>query len=287
MMLTCPSCGARFRVKPEMFAAGPRLVRCARCRHEWRGRPDPDSEADDAAASAPAAVDQPPEEDAAAESPPPEADAEADEAAVDDDGEDAGDDGTAKESGSAEPQKDREPEPEPGRREPVFDTIPGAARPADDDIRPASQAAARRTPAWVWGGWALILAVLVFTALALAFLKEPIVRAWPPSARLFDRIDRVSGAEAVQPVSLTIESSRLTGEQMELGIRLINGTAEPQPLPIAVIHLLDAAGDVVKTERIRLDDDPLAPKESRTMRLLLDDLPDGLQKVRADTEPAE
>lgn len=284
MMLTCPSCGARFRVKPEMFAAGPRLVRCARCRHEWRGRPDPDSEAEDAASAAPVAVDEAPEEDAAAESlPPAEADAAAEDAAAEDDGEDAGDDGTADDPGSAE----TEPEPTPGRREPVFDTIPGAARPADDDFRPAERTEKRRTPAWVWGGWALILAVLVFTALALAFLRGPIVNAWPPSARLFDRIDRVSRAEAFQPVSLVIESSRLTGEQMELGIRLINGTAQPQPLPVAVIHLLDAAGDVVKTERIRLDDDPLAPKESRTMRLLLEDLPDGLQKVRADTEPAE
>ncbi|WP_165787547.1 zinc-ribbon domain-containing protein [Minwuia thermotolerans] len=283
-MLTCPSCGARFRVKPEMFAAGPRLVRCARCRHEWRGRPDPDSEAEDAASAAPVAVDEAPEEDAAAESlPPAEADAAAEDAAAEDDGEDAGDDGTADDPGSAE----TEPEPTPGRREPVFDTIPGAARPADDDFRPAERTEKRRTPAWVWGGWALILAVLVFTALALAFLRGPIVNAWPPSARLFDRIDRVSRAEALQPVSLVIESSRLTGEQMELGIRLINGTAQPQPLPVAVIHLLDAAGDVVKTERIRLDDDPLAPKESRTMRLLLEDLPDGLQKVRADTEPAE
>ncbi|ANK80938.1 MAG: hypothetical protein TEF_09135 [Rhizobiales bacterium NRL2] len=265
-----------------MFAAGPRLVRCARCRHEWRGRPDPDSEAEDAASAAPVAVDEAPEADAAAESPPPaEADAAAEDAVAEDDGEDAGDDGPAEDFGGAEA------EPASGRREPVFDTIPGAARPADDDFRPAERTEKRRTPAWVWGGWALILAVLVFTALALAFLRDPIVNAWPPSARLFDRIDRVSRAEAVQPVSLVIESSRLTGGQMELGIRLINGTAEPQPLPIAVIHLLDAAGELVKTERIRLDDDPLAPKESRTMRLLLEDLPEGLQKVRADTETAE
>jgi len=35
MILVCPDCSARYLVPATVFSAGPRLVRCARCSHQW------------------------------------------------------------------------------------------------------------------------------------------------------------------------------------------------------------------------------------------------------------
>jgi predicted Zn finger-like uncharacterized protein len=47
MILACPFCKARFLISASLFAAGPRAVACARCRHGWRA-----DASDDAAAPA-------------------------------------------------------------------------------------------------------------------------------------------------------------------------------------------------------------------------------------------
>lgn len=298
MMLTCPSCGARFRVKPEMFASGARTVRCSRCGHQWRGQPDPET----AEAAAPAAETprQPePETEAPAAAPEPEAEpdepAGSESAADEEEGAEGEPDAAGGEYEAEEDDAAIDAETDDvadSRREPVFDTIPGAVRQADVRHARPADGRARRTPAWVWGGWALILAVVVLTALALAFMKKPITNAWPPSQRLYDLIDSASGeAEAAPPIHLAIESSKIVSDEgaahMELDIKLTNNTAQTRKLPIAVIHLLDAEGELIRTERIRLNDEPLAPKETRSMRLVLQDVPDGLEKVRADTESAD
>jgi predicted Zn finger-like uncharacterized protein len=36
MILTCPLCQARYLISAGLFAAGPRQVRCARCKHGWQ-----------------------------------------------------------------------------------------------------------------------------------------------------------------------------------------------------------------------------------------------------------
>jgi predicted Zn finger-like uncharacterized protein len=36
MILTCPSCSGRYLISANVFSAGPRQVRCARCTHTWR-----------------------------------------------------------------------------------------------------------------------------------------------------------------------------------------------------------------------------------------------------------
>lgn len=46
MILTCPSCHARYLIPVAAFAAGPRTVRCARCAHSWRAEATPDPATD-------------------------------------------------------------------------------------------------------------------------------------------------------------------------------------------------------------------------------------------------
>ena len=42
MILSCPSCQGRYLVPATHFAAGPRMVRCARCAHTWLAEVPPD-----------------------------------------------------------------------------------------------------------------------------------------------------------------------------------------------------------------------------------------------------
>src|SRR2546423_12350303 len=44
MILTCPSCGTRYRADPASFKAPGRNVRCAKCGHTWfQTAPEPDT----------------------------------------------------------------------------------------------------------------------------------------------------------------------------------------------------------------------------------------------------
>src|SRR5205085_9077373 len=46
MILTCPSCGTRYRADPVNFTAPGRNVRCAKCGHTWfQAAPEPESSA--------------------------------------------------------------------------------------------------------------------------------------------------------------------------------------------------------------------------------------------------
>ncbi len=61
MILACPLCHARFLVSASLFAAGPRQVHCAHCRHGWRA----EASSDPAEAPPPVAARTPDPEPAA------------------------------------------------------------------------------------------------------------------------------------------------------------------------------------------------------------------------------
>jgi predicted Zn finger-like uncharacterized protein len=74
MKLTCPSCGATFRVEPAQLGPAGRKVRCGDCRHAWHQEPLAESEA--AEQTAEQAVEQAGAKEAAAPFAPSEAQAE-------------------------------------------------------------------------------------------------------------------------------------------------------------------------------------------------------------------
>jgi predicted Zn finger-like uncharacterized protein len=45
MILSCPSCHARYLISANLFSAGPRQVRCARCTHSWEAELPPELDA--------------------------------------------------------------------------------------------------------------------------------------------------------------------------------------------------------------------------------------------------
>lgn len=73
MIISCPTCGASFNVKPEALGSAGRTVKCSKCAHQWHAMPDAEP-ADDALDS----VGAPAPEDTAPEPTPAEPDAAAD-----------------------------------------------------------------------------------------------------------------------------------------------------------------------------------------------------------------
>jgi predicted Zn finger-like uncharacterized protein len=157
MKIVCPSCDATYEV-PESAVASKRAVRCARCGGDWvpgaAQTPEPPP---------PAEVPAPP-------SPPPD----------------------------PEPVQEAAPEPEPVAEE-ITTPEPVAARPPPQTAAAAqwqgvvdaiAHEAASKPPAPVrpkppiaaWFVSVTLLAILV--AAAIAF-RTPVMKAWPPSTRLY------------------------------------------------------------------------------------------------------
>lgn len=147
MIITCPSCAAKFKIKPEMIGAGKNLT-CAKCKHKWYFQlPAPEL----ALAPAPA------------------------------------------------------PAPEPSSAAPTIQEIEAAISEiatAQGDIAPPVEAishlAAQANPAYAQDrnerspgnplrrAWLLFALLLVTVVASIASLREPLIAAWPPAARIYD-----------------------------------------------------------------------------------------------------
>lgn len=295
MILTCPACATRYVIGDDVFQAGTREVRCARCSHSWTtdgsdavdevdvrmdlqtGTPKPKAESPPAPPASeqvgfglndlPGMESVEPEETL-------------DETAADEDLPDPGD-----AEAPVVPVLAAEPKPERAAK-------PRKPKKAKADRKP--RASRRRTPLWVWIGWVVLLGCIGGLAAALVLMRGPLVEGWPPLQRLYDTVGTISpgiveDAREAPGVELAVESSELVDDngarQLNLLIRLTNNTESKQALPIAVVNLLRADGETEKTERIRLpSDQPLAPKESRVMALRLSDVPAAVTSVSAESE---
>ncbi|SFK97007.1 zinc-ribbon domain-containing protein [Falsiroseomonas stagni] len=72
MRIACPSCAAEYEVPDAALAAGPRMLRCARCSHQFEAAlPSPPGAPAVPGPSPAAAPDQPPPEDSPPDRPPP------------------------------------------------------------------------------------------------------------------------------------------------------------------------------------------------------------------------
>lgn len=293
MILTCPACATRYVIGDDVFQAGTREVRCARCSHSWTT--DGSDAVDEVDVRMGLQTEAPKPR---AESPPPtseqvgfglndlpgmervEPEEDLEDTADYDDLPDPGDS-----EARAEPLVAPEPKPERTAK---------ARQPKKAETVREPRAGRRRTPVWVWIGWVFLLGCIGGVAAALVLMRGPLVEAWPPLQRLYDTVGTISpgmveDAHQAPSVNLSVESSELVDDdgarQLNLLIRLTNNTESKQALPIAVVHLLRADGETEKTERIRLpSDQPLAPKESRVMALRLSDVPAAVTSVSAESE---
>lgn len=181
MILACPNCSAKFRIKPEALGTGGRKVKCAKCGHQWHATPDMlETGGESAAAARPQAsapqqqAPAPRQPEAASPPPPPPPPPEPEFEEEDlpppppppagfDDGFDEKDDGSVGGFGSFD-----EPPPIPDE---------SAFRPTK--VKGASKL---RSPLKAWIALGVIVAGI---CAGLFFGRVPLVTAYPPAAKLF------------------------------------------------------------------------------------------------------
>ncbi|MGX9964664.1 zinc-ribbon domain-containing protein [Roseomonas sp. F4] len=146
MRISCPNCAAEYDVPDEALAAGPRMLRCARCQHRFEASlPAP-------LAATPAAplADSAAAGDAPAESPPGATDP------------------------SAAPAEETKAEASPAETPPP---LRAPERLADAPTSPPDR--------FALAGWVLTLLVLVGVAYAGFAFRAEVMAAWPPAQRLY------------------------------------------------------------------------------------------------------
>jgi predicted Zn finger-like uncharacterized protein len=197
MKIVCPACEATYDV-PESVLASKRQVRCARCGNDWvpgaNWQPEPAPAAEPAptaeTAQSPAPAQTPPPE------PPPQPAAEAQTAQPEPPP-------AAPEPPAAAPEPlAAVPDLPPAAPEPTFDDRlpepdPAAVPPAAARLRQSAATAfgnapepplavpATRTPV---GAWIASILLLVALAGAGVAFKTQVMKAWPPSERLYNAI---------------------------------------------------------------------------------------------------
>lgn len=250
MIITCPSCSARYVVDPLKIGAQGRTVKCAKCANAWaQPAPTPEEMAGadtQPAATRPAATDPAPApavppSDPPDETPDEEPDARDVAAAL---GERIGRE-------PAEPDDDFVTETDEDFRANFDDAFGGDSDPAPRPLRGAGSSTMPALPpksspwparlAWI----ALIVVVGGVFGGMLGF-QQSISKAWPPSQKLYDLIGMTPepaqkrlGVRSVRYTYPDKETLRIDGE-------LVNLSKVPYDVPDLRILFLDAAGAVVK-----------------------------------------
>lgn len=244
MILSCPSCDARFQVRSEMFAKGPRKVRCARCGHQWQGEPEAIND------QQPAVADEiVPETEAAPEPTDPET-------------------------------RTRAPF-QPLASDSIAGV--GAdtdVPPLSEAAKAMDQKKRRRTPVWVWAGWFLLISLVAGTAIALVLARGPLISLWPPLERLYTASGMMAEPEPEVAVNFRILESTVTRDdgknKMVVKLMIENPSAHEVPIPVAALNLIDKSGKVYHTEYVRIPGKPLETGENRPDSLTVPELPDRL-----------
>lgn len=245
MILVCPNCSSRFKVKPEALGDAGRTVRCAKCGNKWHaGREDLIDPEDVKSLSAAAkAGKQPAAKKAVAkkaaapkarepeEAPPPPADE------PDDDFPDRGPDDMGPED-----DDDLGAPPPP----PMMDGPEPPPIPSESDFAPRSTVPMRRKSplaAWI----VLFLIVLVSGAAAYSFQKQ-IVSLYPPATKIYHtfgiQVDLLGhGLELPEPEAEAV----IDGDDRRLLIKgsLTNTTDETIVIPKLGGVLKDATGGIL------------------------------------------
>lgn len=213
MILSCPSCGARFKIASEKLGSTGRTVRCSKCSHTWHAAP-----AEEEATPAEAAAEAP--QQSGSETPP-----RADE--------------MLSQHSTASPASDEgvqafEQSLRAGRYRPFDETEP--------------ETETRRSARGVVIGWLLLILVLVGGAAGLWQFRAQVVAQVPQAAQLYQFAGiEVPAASAGLELRDVTRTRRLVDGQSLLVIegRIANTSEAERTVPTLRVALYDAAGDEV------------------------------------------
>lgn len=289
MVLVCPNCSSRFKVKPEALGEKGRLVRCANCGHKWHAsvadlqesvKPKAKAAAKKAAKKVAAKKTAAPKPKPAPEPvDPPEADDPPEVAPAPDPEPDfAGEDALAhldRDEDAAEAAEDTPPDLPP---EDEFDGPPPPIPPASH-FEPREPKTKSRGPLISW--IVLFIFIVSFVGGLLIFAK-PLVQAYPPAAAVFRMINypvdllghgfELSEAKAEAHPDKTPRTMIVTGE-------VINTTGDTLTIPLLKGSLRDTDGNEMVSWVFRASTDQALPGESVPYETETSNIPQGAASV--------
>lgn len=279
MILVCPNCTSRFKVKAEALGDEGRTVRCAKCGHKWHAMPDDLIDPSDlkslseatAAPAKKAPAKAAPKKAPAKKAPPPPPEPEPVEEAppIDD----------VPEVDEPEPDEE-EVEAAPPPPPPMLDDTEPPPIPPEEDFVPRNMVPVKRRSPLV--AWLVLLVLIILTSAAAVTFKVSIVTAYPPANKLFSWVGL--------PVDLLGHGLEISKPQAEAIIendkrRLVfegtieNSTDETIRVPKMSGSLLDGTGLELKTWVFSADKPEAFPGESVTYRTEIEDPPRGATNI--------
>ncbi len=249
MIVTCPSCSARFRLDAVALAAGGRRVKCGRCAHIWLQRPPADGRAE-APGAAPAPPDSAaPDLDAAVAEPPEPA-------------------ARIAEHVDAAADADWAPPPLPARRRRPEPTLPRRPKPAKRRAAPAVLAVA-------------LVLVLGGIGVAGYLARDAILRALPDTEKLLAMVRPPPPVAGLEIGKLESERRRDDGVPV-LVIRgeIANPSVGAQHLPPLMASLYDAEGKELRSWRFTAAETTVPAEQQVRFQTELRDPPDAATDLK-------
>lgn len=258
MILTCPSCEARFNVEPDALLPNGRTVRCGRCAHTWKEMPPEDIPKRVEAAEPPApAVPEPGDAD-------------------DDDigfkrGENWAVFGLPKEGDDAGVPKGEAPDGD------------GLDIQTGERQVPEYQAPQRRGQGRGSAiGW-IAVAAIVTVALGGGFVaRDAIIDMWPPASMLYEKIGLAPEPGFGLALRTEAEVQKRDGSADILVIRgeIVNVSSRPRLVPMLQGSLLDADQNDIHSWTFSTALGELAAGETRPFDARVPNPPEGVRNFR-------
>lgn len=253
MIISCPSCSARYAVDESKIGPRGRTVKCAKCGHTWtQTAPPPEEAAAPPVREEPRPAPRATREDTVSDSEIRDFRASLD-AAVERD-----------RSRMRESEEAAEPATRRSRRR-----AERSARRERGDGGGVPAVRSRRNP---WPGriaWLLLIAVLGAVVGGPIAFREQIVEAWPPSERLYQMVGLVPppieerlGVRNVKHAYGSGEESNVLTVQGEI----VNISDSPSDVPDLRILFLNNGGEVLKRVSVAAPEKRMLPGESVTFR---------------------
>ncbi len=273
MILVCPDCSSRFKVKPTALGDSGRTVRCAKCGNKWHASQEDLIDPDDLKSLSDAA--QTPKKGPAkkaakkkAKAKPPPPPVEEDDGAQDDvDPYDQADD---------HDDHDGMPPPPP----PMLDGTEPPPIPSEADFNPHLKVPTRRKSPLV--AWIVLFAIVLVGSAGAFFFRESIVVAYPPTNKVFHMVgfpvDMLGhGLEITEPVAEAV----IEADKRRLVIKgtIENKTDETIIIPKLAGSLLDGTGAVMEEWVFESEKPEAFPGESIVYQTVFESPPRGATSI--------